>query len=82
VATIGIGVEEFVELEELLSESCETEKAREEKELWGTGGGGGRLAIGIVIRANDTTGDVQVGESTLIRAVEGYWTLLDNELLL
>ena len=43
----------------------------------------GRLAIGIVvIRVNNTAGGVEVGESALIGAVEGCWTLLDNELLL
>ena len=42
----------------------------------------GRLAIGIVIRVNHTAGGVEVGESALIRAVEGCWTLLDNEPLL
>ena len=42
----------------------------------------GRLTIGIVIRVNDTAGGVEVGESALIGAVEGCWTLLDNEPLL
>ena len=39
----------------------------------------GRLAIGIVIRANDAAGGVEVGESALIGTVEGCWTLLDNK---
>ena len=45
----------------------------------GDGGWKGRLVIGIVVRANDTAGGVEVGESALIGAVEGCWTLLDNE---
>ena len=48
----------------------------------GDGRRGRRLAIGIVIRANDAMRGIEVGESALIRAVEGCWTLLDNETLL
>ena len=42
----------------------------------------GGLAIGIVIRVNGAAGGVEVCESALIGAVEGFWTLLDNEPLL
>ena len=41
-----------------------------------------RLAIGIVIRLNDTGGGFEVGQSALIRAVERGRTLLDDQLLL
>jgi len=40
------------------------------------------LTIGVVVRLNRSAGGVEVGESALIRAVEGCRTLLDNELLL
>ena len=42
----------------------------------------GRLAIGIVIRVNGAAGGIEVCESALIGAVEGFWTLLNNEPLL
>ena len=45
-------------------------------------GGRGRLTIGIVVRVNDATGGVEVGESALIGAVKRGGTRLDNELLL
>lgn len=41
-----------------------------------------RLAIGVVVRLYNATRGVDVGESALIRAVEGCWALLDNEPLL
>ena len=48
----------------------------------GDGRWGWRLAIGIVVRANDAVGGIEVGEPALIGAVEGCWALLDNEPLL
>jgi len=60
-----------VELDDSLSESCETEKAREEKELWGREGGAG-LAIGIVVRLDKAVGGIEVGESALISG-RGEW---------
>lgn len=48
----------------------------------GDGRGRGRLAIGVVVGLNNATGGVEVGESALIRAVEGSGSLLDNEPLL
>ena len=49
MAAIGSAssTEKSVELEESLSKSCEVEKVREEKELWGTGGGGGDWRSGL-----------------------------------
>ena len=48
----------------------------------GDGRGRGRLAIGIVIRVNGAAGGAGVCDSALIGAVEGFWTLFDNEPLL
>jgi len=44
--------------------------------------GRGGLTIGVVVRLNYSVGSVEVGESALIRAVEGRGALLDNEPLL
>ena len=38
--------------------------------------------IGVVIQLDDATGGVEVCQLALIRAVEGSWTLLDNQFLL
>ena len=43
------------------------------------GRGKGELAIGVVVRLNNPARDIEVGESTLIGAVERCGTLLDNE---
>lgn len=40
------------------------------------------MTIGVVIRLNNAARGVEVGESALIRAVEGCGTLLNDEPLL
>lgn len=59
------------DLGELLLESCEAEKASEEKDR------GERLATGIVARLNEAIGGVEVGESAFNGAVErsGPWSM-------
>ena len=57
-------------------------QAREEKELWGMGGRGGEIGNRDCNPSQQYHGGVEVGESALIGAVEGCWTLLDNKPLL
>jgi hypothetical protein len=46
------------------------------------GRGRGRSAIGIIAGLNNAVGGVKVGDSALIRALEGYRALLHNGSLL
>ena len=39
------------------------------------------MAIGVVVTFNKAVGGVEVGDPALIRAVEGGWTLLEDEAL-
>ena len=48
----------------------------------GNGRGRGGLAIGIVVRLDDTAGGVEVDEAALIGTIERSRTLFDDESLL